>query len=373
MKQKIMTNFEIDITNFQSITKGNLTFVPGVNVVVGQSNSGKTAILRAIKTNILNPKGSQRRIQHGKDKSEITIKYLGNEITWIRTPKESSYVINGEPLKKTGTSNVFNYLNDFGFVLDEKDGLMNIEGELQLPFPFDRNPQELFKLFENLLSVLKSSGVLKQFKALEDKRNSEVLLLESDIDKFNKKYKAVQDLKEVVSVNKMTGMRNELSELLTKYEGLSKDLKVLVKNKDLVALAEFKVFDVNLKDIIQTYISIRNDMRTCNKTKELYGIIKNIPKCESIDISKYIELHKDIMTCKKLHSMNNLLDNIPEPSMLELDKYKALRDDYNTLMDYKSNGKVFMNKINIIKTEIEDIQAKLKEFKVCPLCGKDLD
>ena len=367
------SNFDIDITNFQSITNGNLSFVPGVNVVVGQSNSGKTAILRAIKTNILNPKGSQRRIQHGKDRSEITIKYLGNEITWVRTPKESSYVINGEEFKKTGTSNVFNYLNDFGFVLDEKDGLMNIEGELQLPFPFDRNPQELFKLFENLLSVLKSSGVLKQFKALESSRDSEVLLLESEIDKYSTKYKAIKDLKEVVSIEMMSKMKEVLVGLVDTYKSKDADLQVLLKNKDLVLMADFKEFDVNMKEPLTKYINLVKDIKVCNSTKDLYKIIKGMPKCGLIDVSKYEELRKDILTCKRLQAMNNLLDNAPSPRVVQLVDYTNLRKDFNTLMRFKQEGKDCMVKLNRTKSEIEDIQERLKEFKVCPLCGKELD
>ena len=368
-----MNNFEIDITNFQSITKGNLTFVPGVNVVVGQSNSGKTAILRAIKTNILNPKGSQRRIQHGKDKSEITIKYLGNEITWVRTSKESSYIINGEEFKKTGTSNVFNYLNDFGFVLDEKDGLMNIEGELQLPFPFDRNPQELFKLFENLLSVLKSSGVLKQFKALESNRDSEVLLLESEINKYDTKCKAVKDLKELVDLEKLSTMRNDVVALINNYNNKNSDLQILLKNKDLVLLADFKEFKVDIKEPLTKYIGLSKDINVCNMTKDLYRVIKNIPECGLINIRNYEELRDDIIACKKLQVMNNLLDNAPLPSTVQLADYINIREDYNMLMKYKANGKECMGKLNRLKAEIEDIQEELKEFKVCPLCGKELD
>ena len=50
-----MENFNVNLHNFQSISDANLEFVEGLNLIVGQSNSGKTAILRAINSVVDNP------------------------------------------------------------------------------------------------------------------------------------------------------------------------------------------------------------------------------------------------------------------------------------------------------------------------------
>lgn len=368
-----MSNFEIDITNFQSITDGHLTFVPGVNVVVGQSNSGKTAILRAIQTNILNPKGSQRRIQHNKDESIITIKYLDNTISWIRTKKESSYEINGKPFKKAGTSNVFDYIDNTGFVVDDKDGLMNIEGELQLPFPFNRNPQELFKLFENLFSILRSSEVLKQFKSLEASRESEVSSLENEIQKYSIKYKAVKDLKEIVSLEKLNNLKGTLSAYVNIYNDKSSDLQILKKNKDLVLLSDFKEFDIDMKTPLDKYSELVQDIQTCCKTRDLYKVVKGLPQQGSVDLNKYLSLRADIINCRKIQNIVNLLNNAPSPITVPLVDYVNIRKDIISLNNYRAEGKACKDKLDRVKAEIEDIQSKIKEFKVCPLCGKELD
>ena len=57
-------NLKVTIENFQSISKGELEFTQGINIIVGQSNSGKSAILRAIKGSVLNPSGSQKYIKN---------------------------------------------------------------------------------------------------------------------------------------------------------------------------------------------------------------------------------------------------------------------------------------------------------------------
>jgi predicted ATP-dependent endonuclease of OLD family len=53
-----MESFNIDLKNFQSIAEADLEFTPGINLIVGQSNSGKTAILRSFVTTIKNYKVS---------------------------------------------------------------------------------------------------------------------------------------------------------------------------------------------------------------------------------------------------------------------------------------------------------------------------
>ena len=42
-------NFKTSIKDFQIIKKATLEFTPGLNVIIGPSNNGKTSILKAIK------------------------------------------------------------------------------------------------------------------------------------------------------------------------------------------------------------------------------------------------------------------------------------------------------------------------------------
>ncbi len=44
-----MNNMDISIKNYQIISKAELSFIPGLNVIVGPSNNGKSSILKGIK------------------------------------------------------------------------------------------------------------------------------------------------------------------------------------------------------------------------------------------------------------------------------------------------------------------------------------
>ena len=166
---------KLSLENFQSISKGELIFHTGTTVIIGQSNSGKSATFRALKACLMNPTGSQRFIKKGTKSSSVALEYNGNQIIWKRTPKESSYIINGEEYLKTGKSNAFKIIEDTGFAVDSNDTIMNIEEELQLPFPFGMSKADLFKLYENVFCISDSAIILKSARASEDKVKADIV------------------------------------------------------------------------------------------------------------------------------------------------------------------------------------------------------
>ena len=107
-----MNELKLSLQNFQSISEGELTFQTGLNFIVGQSNSGKSATFRAIKACLLNPAGSQRFIKRDANKTVVELKYNGNDICWDKSKKENSYTINGEYFRNTGKSDAFKILNN---------------------------------------------------------------------------------------------------------------------------------------------------------------------------------------------------------------------------------------------------------------------
>ena len=158
--------FRVDVENVQTISKASLEFVQGINIIVGQSNSGKSAILRAVKGSVLNPSGSQKYIKNKTKGFKVNIDYAGNNIEWSRE-KSPKYIVNGEEYKKTGNSNLTDLVDNSGFVLDEDKNLMNIESELELPFPFDKSNSELFKLFEKTYNGEEPNDFIDEIRSLK--------------------------------------------------------------------------------------------------------------------------------------------------------------------------------------------------------------
>lgn len=83
---------EVNLHNFQSHEDSVIQFDEGLNIIVGESNNGKTSVLRAILWAIDNQPLGNDFIMAGKDECRVTVKY--DDGTWIerrRTIKDSGY------------------------------------------------------------------------------------------------------------------------------------------------------------------------------------------------------------------------------------------------------------------------------------------
>ena len=87
----------VEIQNFQSHKKTVLKFDSGVNVIIGKSDVGKSAIIRALKWCIFNtPRGDGFRSSFGGDTSVKITLDDGQTIERIRTNTQNKYILNSE-------------------------------------------------------------------------------------------------------------------------------------------------------------------------------------------------------------------------------------------------------------------------------------
>ena len=80
--------FEITIRNFQSLSRASLTCAPGLTVIVGSNNVGKTAIFRAVYAALFN-EGTDDQVRQGESGAAVQISYRGHSIIWRRLAKAS--------------------------------------------------------------------------------------------------------------------------------------------------------------------------------------------------------------------------------------------------------------------------------------------
>lgn len=91
----------VHVRNFQSIAQSTIV-IDGLTVVTGPNNSGKTALMRAIRGVFTNTKGSSF-VRHGTDACEVTIEFAdGNTVTWEKGKSLNRYTVNGKLLDKVG-------------------------------------------------------------------------------------------------------------------------------------------------------------------------------------------------------------------------------------------------------------------------------
>ena len=94
----------LKISNFQSHRETELLLDDGLNVLVGSSDKGKSAILRAISWAVNNrPKGTSFIRKGSKSGCEVTLKLNGNTLSRFRKGTNNQYVLDGEVFEALGS------------------------------------------------------------------------------------------------------------------------------------------------------------------------------------------------------------------------------------------------------------------------------
>ena len=403
-----MDSFNINLENFQSISNAQLEFVTGINLIVGQSNSGKTAILRAINSVVSNPTRGKYFIKKGTKSSEVTIEFEGSTISWKRTPTDINYEIDGELYKKAGRNTLFDIKADNGFVQDDSGNIMNIEGEWDLPFPFDRTPSELFKLFENIFCISDSAVILKSFKDEEGNIVKEKLSLEDKLSRTTKKISGLEELQNEVNLEKYVRKLDIFRGHVTKYKNISEDIQKIYNSEKFSHINLDEVCPPK-EDSIGAYVETAKDYKFLVKVLHRQKFYKSLPESlivgetlekyiqmsadyehiihakalKSIDISKectidgstlveYLEISEDYKILQRL-SRASKFDIIKECNIDNtLNEYEVLRKDLEFIQKCYKKCKELKAQYAALDTRIETAQEKLNKYKVCPLCGHEL-
>lgn len=376
----INNTLKVNLENFQSISKADLEFVQGINIIVGQSNSGKSAILRAIKGAVLNPNGSQRYIKNGEKQFKVNVEYEGNDISWTREGNKSpKYIINGEEYLKVGSSNLQDVCPKSGFVLDERGNLMNIESELELPFPFDKSNSELFKLFEkNIFCVSDSSSVTKFIKADEEEANRLKDNSTYELDRIKQKLEAINELEQEIDLNKLINGRNTLSNLMNKSNEIKLDIQNLsgIIEAGKVLKKAVPTIEVNT-NLQHDYYKLQEDVCKLNEIRGVGAVLRATPTASTpkvFNISEYSELKNSIIQLNKAEETISILRPLESPTTRVLDEeYTSLRNDINSLQKLREQALVIQKNITDNKELITQLEADKARFKVCPLCGGELN
>lgn len=159
------------IRDFQAIDKAMLEFVPGINVLTGSTNSGKTAVLRAIKCLVDNPKAAKHMIRHMAPKAIVAMKLDGHEpVVWTRDQGTVSYKVGTQEHTKCGKIKLADLVPTFPIRMESDGRWINFHCENDILFPFDCNPMELFAVFERIFRFDNSREILKAIRVDQEVR-----------------------------------------------------------------------------------------------------------------------------------------------------------------------------------------------------------
>lgn len=418
-----MSNIAISIKDFQSLKNVELELVPGLNLVVGKTNIGKTAIIRAIDSALFNI-GNDDFVRSGQKYCGISIDNGTHKMTYARSAvgknEKTAYQFdNGVVQRKVGRTQleeVQKYFNIRDVRMQNGTKVkLNFWYQNDKPFLMDKTSGQLYE-FLSLSSCDKYTKVLKVMQGDEKALKSDIAIITSEIDTYKK---LITKKQEVVNKNQGYDKVYEnaviLSRKSTKLNNLISLLNDIKSLKSIIEVKGDRLFKVNTKldsmrfddinniyqNMIKSYTSLYNRGKVVVglrknlqdiKSKELYVSSKKFNVFDNVDFTFIKEKINSLILLKQkikiihdsasycVSSKNKINGKIDESVKISNSIYSDLRTDsdvikklklkfnslkniFKVLDEVKSVNNKVLKKEKSLKSVIERVQKAEEDFE----------
>ena len=366
----------VEIHNFQSHKDTTVTFDEGLNVIVGNSNSGKTAILRAIRWVIDNyPLGSDF-ITTGEDECSVTLYFNdGTYITRTRTRNDAgSYHVHGKNYNPDGSVNYWDqtykgFANNLPIEIANVHQMpkvdllpndmslhLNMMNQLDGPFLIADSAAVKANVIGRLTGTQNIDMVIKKANAASTKISHSIKTLEKE----NKKREEDLSFKEE-DINDYKAKAEAIDDFCEHFFAV-KDLATIVYSavgKIIESNDKIKVMQDSLGKLSALQRSLIWCFEVAKRLRSTLLVIKSlntyIEKKNALDKSiKYKALYDE---ADKIH---NFVSTATEKIRFGIDiikkyeKYVHTKDRINTIKSYLDNYNDVIQNVNVIKDIIEN-------------------
>ncbi len=416
---------KVILKNFQSHKFSEIEFDDGLNVIVGNSDSGKTAILRAIKWALYNVPDGDSFIREGE--KEVSVKVIfnnGASVERLKSASKNLYILNksdGEEMVFSGFRNTVpnEIMEASGMfkvnIYQDKETIINLAEQLDGPFLLTESPRTRAGAIGRLTGVNLIDDALRN--TLIDNRSlqRDYKKIFDDIKNVEEKIKEYDYIKDkLILRDRLLEIHNKIrtkKERLEEFKNLSQKLEDCKLKKESLnnILGQYLHLDKIEKDTNELKLKILQ----CTNLKNIFELYyKNISKSHEQKniLLRFNSLDKVILICKSLiiaikkidqyhQTFINLafIEKKLEDGKVYLKKFENL--DKLTAKDKQLEGLIDsldkMNKSfsdlevlkNLILKEKYDFESAEKEFnnrvceyqsvlehlKICPTCFSKID
>ena len=363
----------LQITNFQSHEKTELEFSPRVNIIVGSSDCGKTAIIRALRWLIWNrPSGdSIRSSWGGETRAQLE---LQENIIIRSKDKVDKYILEEDNIRNGNKHNKTEF-KAFGTSVPEEISRflnineINLQNQLDAPFLLSESPGAVASHFnkvarldkidtstQNVQSWINQLSFTIGKEAVKDKPATGLIKQIEDKEQELKQFDHLEKFE--IDVEVLEGMDKKLLNLRSNHTKLC-----LIYNSYLVNAEQILCFqdDLKLEKPLNQIFEWKYEIEDIGtEGSELNFLVKQIK-----DVQAKISEQEELITLEK-----------PVNVLLELYENKETADDQRKRL-FKA-----VREINNVKSQLTNSEASYtalyakfnKEMGTkCILCGSKLN
>jgi hypothetical protein len=366
----------ITLKNFQSYKDQTVNFKPGLNLLLGTSDSGKSAILRAMSFVLYNYPKKDSLIHWGETETSVTIEFSdGVKVTRIKGEGRNAIVAidaKGNKLEKEKIDK--DIPDDIKLLLgnppqDEFNGLISYADQFSPMFLVDLSPTDLPRSLSGLtgIEMLEESAkqLMQNYKSLEKQNKTD-----------EKEYSAL--IAEAQTYSFVDFYENKLKDL-------DKDIQAISELESKISLMEsfVKDCDFNMKfnciDDLDYLIELISDNIEAAKQTQL--LIDKYEKLKVFNLLNHGECSEDQLSDLEviIQLIEQKLLNISEHHV-EVENFKKLEQVNADVIAINQNGKILTNDFNTMKTQLDEAENDYNSFKEflikekiqCEACGSVL-
>lgn len=355
----------IKLKNFQSHEDNKLDLFPGLNVILGDSRQGKTAIKRGFiwarydrpigKTNI----SFWDRDKKGMPKTEQSVEIVlddGKSIKRTRTKDRNGYdvIIDGKLYEENALNKqIPDKIIDL-FNMDD----INIQGQFDGPFMLSSGNSEIGRIINKAVNLEKIDDVLSSIESKRKKNNAEIKTTKEQLVEIEKNIDDLQwiDYAEKVfqSIKELDGGIEKLETKKNKINSYSDQItKIIFKLSEIpgnMENIESKISSISLLNerILKSHRASVELITKIDRLKEIESKINGLLDKNTLDKSSKI--------CKKI---------------FELSERISEKDDLlNKIGSFIKQYKTAENEIEAHSFMIEELLKQTPD--ICPYCGAKL-
>ncbi|MGE5473188.1 MAG: AAA family ATPase [Ignavibacteriales bacterium] len=416
---------KVKIENFQSHEISELEFVNGLNVIVGPSDQGKSAVIRAIKWVLFNePRGSEF-IRNGTNMARVELGFNnGYSIIRERSSSKNRYSIinpDGEVKVYEGFGNDIpdevKAVHGITKVLIDSDSsvCLNIGEQLESAFLISETGSTKAKAIGRLTGVhvldnairecindiKKESQLVSKYKS-ETNELVEKLDSYKDLENLEKKINKCEAMLE--KIKKLNDRHSKLDKYKLEFDRINKEINELIKiNKavinvgdaeNMVGLLSNRVkYLSNLQDTYSKLANINTEIQlnegALEETRNIEEAAARIEKAEKKKVlnekllnlnKKYSDINEEIELSKAMHLkvryINKAEDMINRIILLESRKedIRKISSSYNSIRSSIAEGEKYISKMkNELDNSINEYKDILKIISKCPVCFSNIN
>ena len=341
---------KVEIENFQSHKKTILEFVPGTNVIIGESDAGKSAIFRAINWAITNrPLGDGFRSDWGGDTRVAIYTAEGDVIERIKTATRNVYIINGKPLTAFG-SEVPEQVSEI-LRMDEA----NIQSQMDVPFLLAVSPGEAARLLNKAASIDDIDYTISNLRGEYQKVSNNIKFNEGKLKDYEKQIKQYDNLPELEEkLERVEEAEKELEKHEQKLAKLTQLVAGVIRiHTELEKTKNIQQIEQKFEQILSRYNQYEEQRKRLDKLEQIAQKVK--VRQEYLKSTQYVE--DSIALVQKVY-----------------DEYQECQTKQQTFVKLKRliGSVTSLNQsIQRIEREISQLEKEFRKLcpEECPLCG----